>query len=549
MAGERQPTPLSPAPVAAPQGISVAAVLPVETPPRWGVQTSFIQRRQAAFWLFAVLLGVTALTNVAQQLEILQAFPTAWFVSWLLLAVWVVPVILAIYLLDQFEREPISILVAAFLWGAVVSTGLGIITNTAWFEILFKLFGGEFVQTWGPAFIGPPVEETLKYLGLVLIYLVARNEMDDLFDGFIYGAMVGLGFATVENVGYFVMPVAAGGGADQIGPVIQMYLLRVVFSGFYMHVLWTGLTGIGLAYYVTRRDQPHSRRVLVAAGMFAAGVLAHFVWNSPLFSQILADPGPLQMLTFGILKGLPFLVFLGILIVLAQRRERRWFEVATAGEIAPDVITAEEVATLGDLRRRVRARRQMARTHGPAAGKLLGRLQRAQIDLAMVRTRVGEAAHPELIRQREVIRTLRTELAALPALPALRAAVASPIAAPATAGALTTVAVPAPTTAGAAATAPAPSPSTTAASVAPTPAAAVPVPPPPIAEAWTTTHRVPAAGQTAWPVPDPRYPPVAVVAAGVELRLVEQTGDWARVVASNGWTGWVDARLLVLIVR
>jgi RsiW-degrading membrane proteinase PrsW (M82 family) len=511
--------------VAAPQGIAVAAALPAETPPRWGVQTSFIQRRQAAFWLFAVLLAVTALTNVAQQVEILQAFPTAWFVSWLLLAFWVVPVILAIYLLDQFEREPISILVAAFLWGAVVSTGLGIITNTAWFEILFKLFGGEFVQTWGPAFIGPPVEETLKYLGLVLIYLVARNEIDDLFDGFIYGAMVGLGFATVENVGYFVMPVAAGGGGDQIGPVIQMYLLRVVFSGFYMHVLWTGLTGIGLAYYVTRRDQPHSRRVLVAAGMFAAGVLAHFVWNSPLFSQILADPGPMQMLTFGILKGLPFLVFLGILIVLAQRRERRWFEVATASEVAPDVITAEEVATLGDLRRRIGARRAMSRTHGPAAGKLLGRLQRAQIDLAMVRTRVGEAAHPELIRQRELIRTLRAELAAVPALPAMPVAVASPVATPAP------LAMPAEPT------------------VPQGGAAAVPVPPPPIAEAWTPTHRVPAAGQTAWPVPDPRFPPVAVLAAGVELRLVEQTGDWARVVASNGWTGWVDARLLVLIVR
>lgn len=504
-----QPPPMATQPALAAQPGPISLPLAPQVPPRWGIQTSFIQRKQAAFWLFAVLLAITALMNIGEQLKILQAFPTAWVFSWVLLALWVVPVVVAIYLLDQFEREPVSIVVAAFLWGAVVSTGLGIITNTAWFEILFKLFGGQFVQTWGPAFIGPPVEETLKYLGLVLIFLIARTEIDDLFDGFVYGAMVGLGFATVENVAYFVMPVVAGGGADQIGPVFQMYLLRVIFSGFYMHVLWTGLTGIGLAYYVTRRDKPQSRRLLVAAGMFAAGVVSHFVWNSPLFSQILANPGPAQMLIFGLLKGLPFLGFLGVLLVLSQRRERRWFETLTAGEVGSDVITAEEVSVLGDIRRRFRARREMGRTHGPDAAKLLGRQQRAQIDLAMVRSRVGEAGHPELIRQRELVRTLKEQLAAMPSMPVVPAAPAAPTAA---------------------------DPSVVAAA-------------PPIAEAWVPSHRVAGASQTAWAVPDPRYPPMATLAGGVDLRLVEQTGEWARVVASNGWTGWVDARLLVLVTR
>jgi RsiW-degrading membrane proteinase PrsW (M82 family) len=559
---------------APPAGIPAAAPnvpSPPPAPPRWGFQASFVQRRQPAFWLFVILLGITALINLQEQFALLGAFPTAWVFSWLLLAIWVVPVIVAIVLLDQFEREPATIMVAAFLWGAVVATGLAVIVNTAWFQILFKLFGAQFVQSWGPALIGPTVEETIKYLGLIVIYLVARSEIDDLFDGFVYGAMVGLGFATVENVGYFIQPVAATGGADQIGPVLQLYLLRVVFSGFYMHVLWTGLTGIGLAWYLTRRDQPRQKRLLVAAGLFAAGVISHFVWNSPLLTDLLrGDPGPVQMFLFGLFKGLPFLAFLGLLIVLAQRRERRWFEIATAGDIGSDVLRSDELPGLTDIRRRVAARRRLARTHGPAAAKLLGRLQRAQLDLAMVRTRSGDEQHPDLVAQRERIRTLRRELEAIPALPA--PARVTPMASTPTTptpSTPTTATAYTPTTSAAPATTPAagtpqatggplsgmpqataamaptgsvagaiPSGATTASEVAP-------APPPVVASVWAPTHRVPDGGMMAWSAPDPRLPAVVTLGGRLDLVLAEQAGDWARVVASNGWTGWVDARLLV----
>jgi hypothetical protein len=31
----------------------------------------------------------------------------------------------------------------------------------------------------------------------------------------------------------------------------------------------------------------------------------------------------------------------------------------------------------------------------------------------------------------------------------------------------------------------------------------------------------------------------------LELVVIERAGDWARVGASNGWSGWVDGRRLV----
>jgi len=61
---------------------------------------------------------------------------------------------------------------------------------------------------------------------------------------------------------------------------------------------------------------------------------------------------------------------------------------------------------------------------------------------------------------------------------------------------------------------------------------------------WTPTHRVPSAGMRAWAEPDPSQQPVTRLESGVELVVAEQRGDWARVVGSNDWTGWIDARRL-----
>jgi hypothetical protein len=62
--------------------------------------------------------------------------------------------------------------------------------------------------------------------------------------------------------------------------------------------------------------------------------------------------------------------------------------------------------------------------------------------------------------------------------------------------------------------------------------------------AFVATHVVPASGLLAWVEPDPAAEPVATLAAGVELRVVGESGAWARVVAANGWEGWVDGRAL-----
>ena len=64
-------------------------------------------------------------------------------------------------------------------------------------------------------------------------------------------------------------------------------------------------------------------------------------------------------------------------------------------------------------------------------------------------------------------------------------------------------------------------------------------------ESWAPSHRVPDGGMSAWTAPDPSLQPVVGLAGHLDLIVTERAGDWARVEAVNGWSGWVDGRRLL----
>jgi protease PrsW len=467
-----------------------------------GLQTGLIQRHQPAFWLFVLLLMVTALTVLAEQLTYATQVPAGWLVSIAMMTVYVIPVALVVYYLDLFEPEPLSMLAGAFVWGGVVAIGLAGPTNGALLQVLGKLGGPDVAQSWGAAIVGPPVEETFKYVGIVMLYLIARKEFDDLIDGFVYGALVGLGFAAVENVQYFLGAISAG--ADQIGPVVGLFVLRVLILGVYMHVLWTGIAGIGLAYFVTQREQSLRKRLFWAAGLLGLAITAHFLWNSPWLSQ-LVDSGVAGQLAFGLIKGSAFFVFLAIVVWLAQRREYGWFATIMADDIGGDVITDDEVTELRSLLSRWRARRVMRVRKGGAGVRLHKRMQNEQLKLALMLSRHDDPRGLEVEIQRDVIRVQRAQLQALPdADPPTDETYSAALAAPI-------------------------------------------VPPTFAALNFMPGHVVPGSGVTAWDESEAARSAVARIAPGTRVQVVQQRGEWSQVMVPSGWTGWVEGRQLVLL--
>lgn len=381
--------------------------------PHWGHRTSLFQFGQPAFYLFVLLIGLTGWFTVIQQNLFRQVAPEGWVLSWLLLFLYAFPVFLLVYFLDLYEREPISLVIGAFLWGAVAATTLGTLANIGWGAVIARSLNPEFAARWVPALTAPWTEEILKAVGVVLIYLIARREIDDIMDGFVYGAMVGLGFAVVENVFYFI---AVFGGETE--GVLIGFFLRVIASGLYGHVLYTGLCGMGIAYFTTRRgDTSLGKRLAVAVGLFGIAVLAHFVWNSPLLDFFPEPPFEgvefLQVLVATAVKGVPLLAFVVVTVRLARRREHRWLQSALADEVGKEGILEDELAVLESPPGRRRARKEIGLRAGPSASDMLKRLHRQQINLAMVATRV-ESEHPDLLRQRAHCKAIRDLLEAIP---------------------------------------------------------------------------------------------------------------------------------------
>jgi RsiW-degrading membrane proteinase PrsW (M82 family) len=377
-------------------------------------QARFMQPRLPAFWLYMVLLVATGIVAVAQQAVFRDASPSGFALSWVLLAVYALPVFVVVYFLDLYEREPLSLMVAAFLWGAVVATTLSAIANGGWGLVVARVGGPEFAARWTAALTAPFVEETMKGLGVVMVYLIARDEFDDVMDGFVYGAVCGLGFAIVEDIFYFA--VVFGGG---IGGVLQGFFLRVVASGLYSHVLYTGIVGMAVGIVVSRRSTaPRGRRLAQAAGLCTVAVFGHFLWNSPVLDLFPSEPWTgtdwLLIPVATAVKGLPLLVFVAIAVILARRRERRWLHHALSTEVGGVGISAEELRLLEAPRLRRDARRTMRRRAGSRAASLLHRLQREQVNLAMVASRAADPGDPALIKQRDLCRSLRDALRAIP---------------------------------------------------------------------------------------------------------------------------------------
>ncbi len=69
---------------------------------------------------------------------------------------------------------------------------------------LFGAIGGQAAAgIGGPVISAPLVEELAKGIALILFFFWKKDEFDNVVDGVIYAAMVGLGFAMTENVSYY----------------------------------------------------------------------------------------------------------------------------------------------------------------------------------------------------------------------------------------------------------------------------------------------------------------------------------------------------------
>lgn len=204
---------------------------------------------------------------------------------------------------------------AAFGWGtggALIFAGYGnTVIDSA---VAASNLSDDAVNVVTSVVTGPLVEETGKAIGVLALILAARKVLDRPAQGGVLGALVGIGFAWGEDVGYYVSALE-----DGMSGLWESFLARALL-GAYGHAIFTGVFGYALAWAVLRA-QNVLVGLLAAAGGFVAALALHAQANGVGFLA----PEDSWNLTYGAIE-IPVLVVSVALLVWGLRRHRATLE-------------------------------------------------------------------------------------------------------------------------------------------------------------------------------------------------------------------------------
>ena len=302
-------------------------------------------------WVLTVLAVLCAglLYLLSAGYDIWYVGPKAYAVGFVL-SVLPVPIYVAIALfIERYEKEPIRMLAAAFFWGMSAAIFFATLFN----QITYLVVKGASNDTPNAQFFvviasAPLVEELSKGLALFILFWWKKDEFDNVIDGIVYAAMVGLGFAMVESAAKYADAFVEGGWWS----ASTAFLVRGVLHPF-SHPLFTSMTGIGLG--LARKTQNFYIRIIAPVAGLLLAVALHSLTN---FFGLLQFPSISGgqffglFISYGLIQGL---VIAGVLVVVAfsLRREGHTLRLYLAPELQSGLLSREEYDSLCSVRGRL----------------------------------------------------------------------------------------------------------------------------------------------------------------------------------------------------
>jgi Predicted membrane protein len=287
--------------------------------------------------LIAVGLGAGSLALLSVGIE--SGWPA--FLAGFLMATLPLPFYIAIATwVDRFEPEPPWLLATAMFWGASTAILLAMIFNGIGEGIFSALLGQQQASVMTPLFAAPVVEEIAKGAALLMLFVWKRDEFDNVTDGIIYAAMVGLGFAMMENVQYYAKAVTSG-GSEALG----VFFIRGVMGPF-SHPLFTSMTGIGFGI-AQESDRKVVKFIAPVLGLCGA-ILLHGFWN-------LSTNLGLAFFATYLFVMVPAFFGVIVVVIFSLRREARIIRTHLEIVVADRVLSHDDVLVVTSVRRRIRA--------------------------------------------------------------------------------------------------------------------------------------------------------------------------------------------------
>ena len=326
---------------------------------------------------------------------------------------------LLVNFIDRFEREPWFLRLAAFLWGAIIAIPFALLIEQRVDTALQNLFGPNSSDVLRSAFRGlnaGVTEETIKGLGLLLLFLILRDEFDNVTDGIVYGALIGAGFAMVENFRYFAL--------DFNNFPVFLIIYRIVL-GWLGHSTFTVCFGAALGY--VRHTRVRWRQIVIPLAGYLCAVGLHSFFDFVDFQASVAlnaSHGDSNVAFLSLLALIgdyipPFLaqMFLLYILIKALAHEAAVIREFLAVEVSNGVVKVDEYALLQNSFQRTKAERRVWRKSGFRQWLRVKALYQTEIGLAFRKWHVSMGDKPKLgyiqpedaYRQR--IKRLRHEIA------------------------------------------------------------------------------------------------------------------------------------------
>lgn len=313
----------------------------------------------------------------------------------------VVLYLLAVWLADRYEKEPVPLLALAVIAGALVAPGLVSLAETV-LGVPNSIF--PIVLSQLPLvplnLTGAVIAEVVKSLIIIILAWRLPSEFDDTVDGLVYGVVVGAGFALAEIVVYLR-------SLSQFAPlqIAASTLLGIAIASL-NHCVFSGLFGASIGF--AREAGRGAARTWVPVLGFLAAVFYHMAYLG--LGRLTAEFGGVLSVLAAAVDWTGWLLLLFV-IRWGWDRARYVINQTLPDEVAPGAVTSTELEILvtGPFRARVRALGE----GGWARFQMLGALQQAQAELAFAKWRAGQGRGTvaESDRHRAEIRRLRERLA------------------------------------------------------------------------------------------------------------------------------------------
>jgi RsiW-degrading membrane proteinase PrsW (M82 family)/pSer/pThr/pTyr-binding forkhead associated (FHA) protein len=326
---------------------------------------------------------------------------------------------LLVNFMDRFEREPWFLRLAAFFWGALIAIPFALVVEKRVDTALQNLLGPNSSDVLRSALQGLNAgftEETIKGLGLLLLFVLLRDEFDNVTDGIVYGALIGAGFAMVENFRYFAL--------DFKSFPVFLIVYRIVL-GWLGHSTFTVCFGAALGY--VRHIRVRSWQIAIPLIGYLCAVGLHSFFDFVDFQASVAlnashGDGNITFLSLLALIGdyiPPFLaqIFLLYVLIKALTHEAAVIREFLAIEVTNGIVQVDEYALLQNSFQRTKAERRVLRQYGFRQWLRIKALYQTEIGLAFRKWHVSMGDKPKLgylqpedaYRQR--IKRLRHEIA------------------------------------------------------------------------------------------------------------------------------------------